>query len=162
MAIMKFALIVFSLLILVLIILLFIKGINSRSGSAPSLDNGKLTQCSSKPNCVCSEYKKDSKHYIKPIIPTSDATSESLSTLKEIILSMGGSIQAEENNYLSSRFSSSIFGFVDDLEIRLDTQENVIHLRSSSRVGTSDFGVNRKRINILKTLYKEKTTKNNL
>ena len=160
MAFLKVSVIIILLLIIALIIFLFIKGNSSRSGTPPSLIDGKLTQCSRKPNCVCSEYKKDTKHYINPIILESEIAPESLFILKNIIVGMGGRIYTEEKNYLSSQFSSSIFGFVDDLEIRIDTQKNIIHLRSSSRVGTSDVGVNKKRINTLKKLYKEKSTTN--
>ena len=67
---------------------------------------------------------------------------------------MGGSIQVENENYFAATFTSTIFGFVDNLEIRIDTNKNVIHIRSASRVGRSDLGVNKKRIERLKLLYK--------
>jgi uncharacterized protein (DUF1499 family) len=66
---------------------------------------------------------------------------------------MGGSIQAENENYLAATFSSTIFGFVDDLELRIDPVQKVIHIRSASRVGYSDAGVNRKRIALLRKTY---------
>jgi uncharacterized protein (DUF1499 family) len=71
---------------------------------------------------------------------------------------MGGSFQAESDNYLASTFSSAIFGFVDDLEIRLDSTQNLIHIRSSSRVGYSDAGINRKRAGLFKALYNKKVS----
>ena len=73
--------------------------------------------------------------------------------MKTIVSGMGGSIQAEKTDYLAATFSSSIFGFVDDLEIRIDTEQNIIHLRSASRVGRGDGGVNRKRVERLKQLF---------
>ena len=159
---MKIFLIVFSLFIIPFVVFFIIKGIDSRNGTPPKQVEGRLAQCSTKPNCVCSEFKENTKHYIKPIVLESEVTTESLIIFKKIILNMGGSIHSEEKYYLSSQFSSSIFGFVDDLEIRLDKEHNLIHLRSSSRVGTNDFGVNRKRINDLKNRYKKESTKNNL
>jgi len=69
---------------------------------------------------------------------------------------MGGSIQAENDNYLAATFSSSIFRFVDDLEIRFDADRKMIHMRSASRVGYSDRGINKKRIERVKILYKMK------
>ena len=70
---------------------------------------------------------------------------------------MGGSIQAEKTDYLAATFTSSIFRFVDDLEIRIDTGQEMIHLRSASRVGHSDGGVNRKRVELLKNSFPLKT-----
>ena len=68
---------------------------------------------------------------------------------------MGGNIQVENDNYLAATFTSSIFRFVDDLEIRIDLDQKIIHLRSASRVGRSDGGVNRERIKRLKSLYQQ-------
>lgn len=67
---------------------------------------------------------------------------------------MSGNIQIEKENYITATFTSSIFRFVDDFEIRLDKKNNVIHLRSASRVGRSDFGINKKRIELFKQRYK--------
>ena len=75
---------------------------------------------------------------------------------------MGGRIEAESDHYLAATFSSAIFGFVDDLEIRVDSSERVIHIRSASRVGHSDMGVNRKRTELLRKLYLEKVSNANL
>ncbi len=66
---------------------------------------------------------------------------------------MGGHIQAESDTYIAATFSSALFGFVDDLEIRIDPAQKVIHIRSGSRVGYGDAGVNRKRAESLKKLY---------
>ena len=62
-----------------------------------------------------------------------------------------------KDDYLAVTFTSSIFRFVDDLEIRIDTDQQLIHLRSASRVGRSDGGVNRKRLERLKMAFQLKT-----
>ena len=69
---------------------------------------------------------------------------------------MGGVLVLEKDNYFSFNFTSTLFGFVDDVEIRFDSIEGAIYFRSASRVGTSDFGVNRKRINEIKNSYQKK------
>ncbi len=74
--------------------------------------------------------------------------------MKNSVREMGGSIQVENDSYLAATFTSSIFRFVDDLEIRVDSDQKMIHLRSASRVGHSDRGVNRERIERLKSLYR--------
>ena len=66
---------------------------------------------------------------------------DSLHILKDTIRDMGGSIEDESEDYFSSTFSSGIFGFVDDFEIRIHPVKKLIHIRSASRVGHSDMGV---------------------
>ena len=157
----KTALIIISILIVAFIILLFILGVLSKSGKAPGLVEGSLTQCPNKPNCVCSEQKDASKHYINPMIIPQNIKFDILPILKNAIRDMGGSIQAESDNYIASIFSSAIFGFVDDLEIRIDTNKKVIHIRSASRVGYGDTGVNKKRAELLKKLCNRKLSEAN-
>ena len=149
---MKATLIIMSILLVVIIITLFIRGVNSRKGISPGLIDGKLTQCSKKPNCVCSDVKVDTQHYISPLIFPDHSIREKRSLIKNIIKDMGGILVLEKENYFSFNFTSVLFGFVDDVEIRFDTNDESIHFRSASRVGTSDFGVNRKRIDEIKNL----------
>ena len=141
------SLLVFTILVVVIIIWLFIYGYMSKSGEAAGLVNGQLAPCPAKKNCVCSEHPEDTKYYIEPL-----ALSEnfSLEKIKLAIDDLGGVLTVERDNYLAATFTSAIFGFVDDLEIRIDTDANVIHVRSASRVGDSDLGVNRKRVQSLK------------
>ena len=142
-------------IIIVIISLLFILGAKSRNGVAPGLVNGKLSACSKKPNCVCSEIysseinSKDT-HYIQPIM------SSDIAVINSIIENMGGVLVKEKNNYFSYQFTSRIFGFVDDFEVRYDKERKIIHLRSASRVGRSDLGANRKRVEDLKHRYQKK------
>ncbi|MFC1746440.1 DUF1499 domain-containing protein, partial [Candidatus Riflebacteria bacterium] len=131
------------------------------SGKAPGLVKGVLSKCPEKPNCVCSEQKNDPAHFISPIIIPQNITFDSLSILKSAIKDMGGNIQIESDNYLASTFSSAIFGFVDDLEIRIDAIQKVIHIRSASRVGYGDGGVNKKRTELLKKLFHKKVLEAN-
>ncbi len=59
-------------------------------------------------------------------------------------------IITESENYLHVECTSFLFRFVDDLEILLDDQQKLIHFRSASRVGYSDLGVNRQRVELIK------------
>ena len=151
---MKIVLIFIPILIFAAFVVLFILGLMSQSGEARGLVEGKLTKCPDKPNCVCTEFKADVEHYIDPVGFSQTTTAEVLSRLKNSIDEMGGSIRAENDNYLAATFTSSFFRFVDDLEIRVDADKNLIHMRSASRLGHSDRGVNKKRIERLKNLYK--------
>jgi len=93
-----------------------------------------------------------------PLVFSAGDAAQILPRLKTIIREMGGSIQVEKADYLAATFTSSIFRFVDDLEFRIDTGQGMIHLRSASRVGRSDGGVNRKRVERLKNSFHLKTS----
>jgi uncharacterized protein (DUF1499 family) len=58
----------------------------------------------------------------------------------------------EEGNYLYAEYKSALMGYVDDVELLLDEKARLVHVRSASRLGRSDFGVNRKRIEELRVL----------
>jgi uncharacterized protein (DUF1499 family) len=146
-------LIIIASISLFVIIALFILGYMSHSGEADGLVEGRLKQCPDKPNCVSSEFVSDAAHYIEPLVYATDHAAQVLPRLKAIIRDMGGSIQVEKSDYLAATFTSSIFRFVDDLEIRIDTGQKTIHLRSASRVGHGDGGVNRKRVELLKNSF---------
>ena len=67
--------------------------------------------------------------------------------IKELVEEMPRTkIVTVEDNYLHAEFRSSVFRFVDDVEFLIDPKERAIHFRSASRVGYSDFGVNRRRM----------------
>lgn len=150
---MKIVLIVLAFLTLAGIVAFFVLGFMSQSGEARGIVEARLTKCPDKPNCICTEFESDVSHYIEPIVFTQANTSEVLAKLKNNILDMGGSIEAENGNYLAATFTSSLFKFVDDLEVRIDMDQKLIHIRSASRVGYSDRGINLKRIEQLKKLY---------
>ena len=141
-------------LILLIIATLFVLGFMSKSGEANGLVEGRLSQCPDKPNCVCSEFKADTDHFIEPLAISSEDAADVMTRLVSVIREMGGTIRQEKDNYLAATFTSAIFRFVDDLEIRIDRESNLIHLRSASRVGHGDRGVNRHRIEQLKRSFR--------
>jgi len=149
-------LIIIASIALLVIIVFFIFGYMSNSGEAYGLVEGRLKQCPDKPNCVSSEFVSDAEHYIEPLVYSVDQAAQVLPRLKMIIGEMGGSVQLEKADYLAATFTSSLFRFVDDLELRIDTVQKTIHLRSASRVGHSDLGVNRKRVERLKNAFHSK------
>lgn len=104
------------------------------------LQEGKLRPCPNSPNCVCSEQPQDQDHFIEPL------EVKSWSHLSSEIQQLGGKVQTQSADYLHVTFSSTVFRYVDDVEFRLDARLGVVQMRSASRVGHSDFGVNRKRL----------------
>lgn len=64
-------------------------------------------------------------------------------------------IIAQTDNYLHAECSSAVFGFVDDLELHLRPEQNLIAVRSAARLGRSDLGVNRRRVENLRLLLRQ-------
>ena len=124
----------------------------SCSGDRPAdlgIADGKLKACPDSPNCVSSR-STDEEHGIDPLVWES-SPSEAVAKLKEIILAMDRtSIITETDNYLYAEFKSAIWGYVDDVEFQIDGENKIIHVRSASRVGYGDFGVNRERIEAIR------------
>jgi len=126
------------------------------TGVRPSglgVKDSKLAPCPASPNCVSSQ-AGDRDHSVQPIACTTD-TPAAMADLKRIILSMKRSrIVTETGNYIHAEFTSAVWRFVDDVEFYADESAGVIHVRSASRLGTSDFGVNRKRVEAIRTAWK--------
>ena len=118
------------------------------SGTRPpglGVRNGKLKEVPSSPNAVSSQ-GSDKTHAIAPLSYTG-TREEVIRKLKSIIGNIPRArIIEEKPDYIYAEYESALLGFVDDVEFYLPAYEKVIHVRSSSRVGYSDFGVNRKRI----------------
>jgi len=121
------------------------------------LVDGKLRACPSSPNCVSSESDNASSR-VEPLTFQSPPE-KAWGDLKETIRQMGGKIQEEHDGYLWATFTSRLFRFVDDVEFRMVSTDGLIHLRSGSRVGYSDLGVNRRRVEKLRTLFNQKKDK---
>jgi len=148
---MKTSIIILLLIILVVpVIYLFYLGKKSEAGAAPGLIENQLTRCPGTPNCVCSEYSEDVEHFIEPVQVSDGLTAKSIA---KVVEQLGGQVNSLTDTYVSAIFVSSWFGFVDDVEFRLDQQTGIMHIRSASREGKSDLGVNRQRVeNIKKSL----------
>lgn len=119
----------------------------SMTAGVPELGllDGKLRPCPDQPNCVCSEPGTQVSHRVQPI-RFSGSSAGIWVELKRNISAMGGKIIDEQPGYLHAEFTSRVFRFVDDMELRLQEQDGLIHVRSASRIGHADFGVNRKRV----------------
>lgn len=110
----------------------------SKSGSAPGLTNGSLAPCPDSPNCVSSEAGTPPEKQVEPLALSA------WEALPAAIAAMGGTITRQDADYIAAEFTSATFGFVDDLELRLTDTD--VQVRSASRVGYSDRGVNAARV----------------
>ena len=104
------------------------------------VNNGKLAPCPGTPNCVNSQ-SNDAQFKIEPL------PAVSITELQKVVEGMERTTIIEStDNYLYAEFKTKLMGFVDDVEFYLDSPENVVHVRSASRLGKSDLGLNRQRI----------------
>ena len=119
------------------------------------INNSKLTPCPESPNCVNSQAETEI-HYIQPIHYTG-TQQEAYGRLMRILASeKRTNILTVQENYIWVEFTSALLRFVDDVEFYFpeDQADNkVIHVRSASRVGYSDMGVNRKRIEHIRSKF---------
>lgn len=111
--------------------------------------DNQLTPCPDSPNCVNSMPTTNGEHAIAPLATPANMSAP-IKTLARIIRRENNThIVTQTENYLHATYTSNIMGFVDDLELL--KQEDSIAVRSASRTGYSDFGVNRKRVEALRT-----------
>ncbi len=110
---------------------------------------GELTDCPSRPSCV-SSVATDSTHAIAPLRFRGDATQTLSALARHIATLRDASIEHVKPGYLHAVFVSPKMRYRDDLEL-LVTGENVIQVRSLSRFGYRDFGVNRERVEALRS-----------
>jgi uncharacterized protein (DUF1499 family) len=128
--------------------MLFAAGCGARPAGLGVRD-GRLVPCPASPNCVVSE-GADAAHAVDAV-PYRDALDAAHG---RVIAALGALprtvIVTDTPTYVHAESRTRILGFVDDLEVRLDDAAKVIHLRSASRVGWSDLGVNRRRVEALR------------
>ena len=115
----------------------------------------RLSPCPDSPNCV-SSLAENKKHFIEPI-PYHGEKAVAQYELLEILHSFKRArLVTIEENYIHAEFVSFIFRFVDDVEFYFDNAKKLIQVRSASRTGYSDFGVNRRRIEEIRKQFDQK------
>jgi len=111
----------------------------------------QLSPCPSSPNCVSTQ-AHDEGHAIAPF-RYRKSRAEAKEVLKEVIRSLPRTkLLEEDESYLHYEFTSLLLRFVDDVEFLFDDEMKTIHFRSASRTGYGDMGVNRKRMEQVRTL----------
>jgi uncharacterized protein (DUF1499 family) len=121
--------------------------------------DGRLAPPKRTPNCVSSQAEvSDTEHTIAPIAFKGSAL-EAMAAVRKAVESMqGATVIRHEGNYLYAEFRTRIMRFVDDVEFVFDEQAGLIHVRSASRLGRRDFGVNRARVEALRSRIEGRTS----
>lgn len=131
------------------------KGDTMFAGKRPDnlgVKDGRLATCGERLNCVSSQaVPSDEVRYVAPI-PFKGRAADAIAATRRAVASLErGRVVREDANYLHAEFRSKLMGYVDDVEFTFDEKAGVLHVRSASRLGRRDFGVNRKRVEALRT-----------
>ena len=138
-------------LLILVVVAIFGLYVLSMSASSPTnigISNGKLAPLPESPNAVSTQ-SDDRQRTMEPL-KMSGSAKAAIEQLAMLIADMPRThIVNRSDNYLHVEFTSLIFRFVDDVEFHADESSGQIHFRSASRVGHSDMGANRKRMEVI-------------
>lgn len=115
---------------------------------------GELLPCPPSPNCVSTQAspEEDSEHHVDPIVYTDDRMKTQL-LIESYMLGKGNAhLVSSSLGYVHFEVKSPLIGYIDDVEFYLPAADSVVHIRSASRIGYSDFGVNRERVRQIQSL----------
>ncbi|MFM2590880.1 DUF1499 domain-containing protein [Vibrio sp. TBV020] len=125
-------------------------GLTACSQGVQTMTDRTASPCGDKPNCVSTQDDRE-KYQLAPFIITTDANIDSIEAAALTL--PGAKTAVKEEGYLRIECTSKIMRFTDDLELKIEGDKLLV--RSESRVGYSDFGVNRKRADALRTALTE-------
>ena len=109
---------------------------------------GVFEPCPDTPNCVSTQARPgDAEHYLAPIEVSGDADVVMTKAIEVLTKLPRTKLVEQAGTYARLEARSLIFRFVDDIELYLDEEKGLLHVRSAARLGRSDLGVNRKRMN---------------
>jgi uncharacterized protein (DUF1499 family) len=156
MMILKWMVVVVAVGLLLLVVGAQLGLLEGRPRAALGVKDGRLARPSPTPNSVSSQadlwpgHPQRGHAQIAALAIRGDGAS-TIRRLKEVISAMPGARVVEQrDDYLYAQFRSRWLKFVDDAEFWFDPQAGVVQVRSASRLGRKDFGVNRARIESLR------------
>ena len=113
-------------------------------GIQTSSGDQQLGDCGNKPNCQGSQSSRENQR-VDPFLIALNAN-DALPTIATSIVELGGKIALQQDNYIHATFKTKLMGYIDDVEFLVDEAANEVQIRSASRLGHSDLGANKKRI----------------
>lgn len=152
--------ILFLLAVAIVVLALIIAGqAGLLKGKAPDdlgIKDGKLKRISRTPNCVSSqadlwpEDRQKDYSVIAPFKATGDGSAEMAKIADALKAMPRTTLVKQEPGYIYAQSTTAMLKFTDDLEFALDASKRIIDVRSSSRLGQKDFGVNRARVEAIR------------
>ncbi len=129
------------------------------SGNPPAnlgVNEGNLSKCPDSPNCVVSQASDDEEHFIEPLDYGKLDREEAYQAFVKILSVVPDTeIVEQTDNYIHTESSSKLMGFVDDAEFYFPEDSSVVQWRSSARMGESDLGVNRRRLEQIRLAFED-------
>jgi uncharacterized protein (DUF1499 family) len=116
------------------------------------IDTMVFEPCPASPNCVSSQ-SKSAKHYVEPLEYVGQRAAARQKLMDWLQHQQRVRITETGEDYLVVEFRSLVFRFVDDAAFFFPPDQQLIHVRSASRTGYYDFGVNRKRVERIRKLF---------
>ncbi len=127
------------------------------AGKTPQLGflpNGRLLACPWTPNCVSSHAEvSDEKHFILPMVHTMNREAAQAKLVSIVQATPGGKLIVNDAGYIVAEFKSAKLGFIDDVQFFIEPGSNAVQIRSASRLGIRDLGVNRARIESIRKQF---------
>lgn len=123
------------------------------AAGGPVLDDGppRLMDCPASPNCHGSFATREDQYVepleVDPAVADGRLIERAVSRLTE---TSSATVASQTDDYAHLEYRSRVFGFIDDVELLLDAERALLHVRSASRLGYSDLGANRRRIESLR------------
>lgn len=127
----------------------------SRRPVEAQLEGGRLRPCPGTPNCVSSEVGEAD---VEPFTFTGDADAAFESLVAFLEAEPRVEVLARSGDHVHAVAKTALLRFADDLELRLDRERGVIHVRSASRIGISDLGANRARVESIRARWEPPST----
>jgi uncharacterized protein (DUF1499 family) len=149
---MKTVLLVVLALVLVVTAVFATRSYLSRTDLPPGLESGRLRACPDSPNCVASE-SASGEAVVAPLAYRGDRAATERALVAALASLPRTAIQRRQGDYWHATSTSALFRFIDDVEFRFDDGAGQVQLRSASRVGYSDLGANRERIEAIRAAY---------
>jgi uncharacterized protein (DUF1499 family) len=125
-------------------VILVIVNANAEPATSLGIQDGRFSACPKSPNCV-STMSADEEHLMQPI-SFKGSVDAAMERVKALVAANGWKIVSEERDYLHSVATTTLLRFIDDVEFYFDTEAQLLHFRSASRLGYSDLGENRRRM----------------
>lgn len=146
---------IFALIIVLIIGLCIYFVLNNRLPEGLGVTNGLLKPCPTSPNCVSTQVQPETTHYVEPIVYSGERKATQLKIESFMLTDSNVRVVSSVLGYVHFEAKSKLIGYIDDVEFYLPEADSVVHFRSASRVGRSDFGVNKERFNQIKSLLTE-------
>lgn len=119
------------------------------------VDETHFTPCSSAPHCVSSQADAGDSHYVKPLVYATSAERAKQALIAVLANQDNAKIVSDQADVIHATFSTTL-GFVDDVNFIIQPSASVIDVKSSSRIGYYDFGVNRNRVERIRAEFEQR------